>query len=101
MILQLNIADAKAKLSEMVDLAIHGGDVIIARAGKPIARIVPIETTQAKRSNFFGGLSHLGPVPDDALAPEPDDAYFGFEDQDDTALSLVAAPEAFPFRDKD
>ena len=98
---QLNIAEAKAKLSEMVDLAVQGGDVIIARAGKPVARIVPIETAGAARTNFFGGLAHLGPVPEAALSPEPSDAIYGFEDAGDTPLRLVAAPDDAPFRYKD
>ena len=94
---QLNIAEAKAKLSELVDLAIHGGEVIIARAGKPVARIVPIETLSASRAYFFGGLAHLGPVPEDALSPEPSDAIYGFDDETDMGLRLVAEPDAVPF----
>lgn len=98
---QINIAEAKAKLSELVDLAVQGGDVIIARAGKPVARIVPIEAASAVRANFFGGLAHLGPLPDEALSVEPSDAIYGFEDDADTPLRLVAAPDSFPFRHKD
>jgi prevent-host-death family protein len=36
-----NISDAKAKFSELVDKAIAGEEVIIARANKPLLRLVP------------------------------------------------------------
>ena len=94
---QLNIAEAKAKLSELVDLAIQGGEVIIARAGKPVARIVPIDTLSDSRANFFGGLAHLDPVPEEALSPEPSDAIYGFDDELDMGLRLVAEPNAVFF----
>lgn len=38
----------------------------------------------SSRDNFFGALSHLGPVPDEALSPEPVDATFGVDDEDGT-----------------
>ncbi len=77
---QLNIADAKARLSELIDRMEQGEEVVIAKAGKPVAKLVPI-TTGISRSHFFGALAHLGPVPDDAWLPEPSDALYGFEDE--------------------
>jgi prevent-host-death family protein len=38
-----NLAEAKAHLSELVDLAIAGEPQIIMRRGKPVAKIVAIE----------------------------------------------------------
>lgn len=40
--------EAKSQLSKLVDLALQGEDVIIARNGKPTARIVPIEAEQKR-----------------------------------------------------
>jgi prevent-host-death family protein len=99
MITQLNLADAKARLSELVDLALDGGEVIIARAGKPVVRLVPANDAPATRAGFFGVLAHLGPVPEEALPPEPDDAVFGFEDEA-APLKRVAEPLASDFRHK-
>lgn len=79
MTIQLNIADAKARLSELIDRAEQGEEVVLARAGKPVARIV-IASHGIARASLFGVLSHLGPVPDDAWSPEPLDAAYGFED---------------------
>lgn len=45
---QFNIAEAKAKLSELLDRALSGEDIVIARAGKPLARLTPV-TQKTKR----------------------------------------------------
>ena len=42
----VNIYDAKTHLSELVDRAEAGEEVIIARAGKPVARIVPLRVRE-------------------------------------------------------
>jgi prevent-host-death family protein len=43
-----NIADAKAHLPELVERASTGETIIVARAGKPKARLVPIEDVNVK-----------------------------------------------------
>ena len=40
----ISLADAKAQLSDLVERAIRGEDVRITPRGKPVARIVPIES---------------------------------------------------------
>ena len=37
--LTLNLAEAKARLSELTDRVTHGDEVVITRHGKPVARI--------------------------------------------------------------
>jgi prevent-host-death family protein len=39
----VNIYEAKTRLSELVDLASDGEEIIIAKAGRPVARLVPLE----------------------------------------------------------
>ena len=39
--MQMNVAEAKAKLSELVAAAERGEDVVIARGGRPAVRLVP------------------------------------------------------------
>lgn len=41
----VNLADAKARLSELVSAAEGGETIEIVRRGKPVARLVPIERT--------------------------------------------------------
>ena len=46
-----NIHEAKTQLSKLVERALEGEEVIIARAGKPMVRLVPIrETTRRARA---------------------------------------------------
>jgi prevent-host-death family protein len=66
-----NIHAAKTQLSRLLDDAAAGEEVIIARAGKPLVRLVPIGAEKPKR--VLGILAHEGPVPDDFDAPLPDD----------------------------
>ena len=41
--MKLNMQEAKARLSQMVDAAMLGEEVIITRAGKPCVRLVPLD----------------------------------------------------------
>ena len=45
---RINLADAKAHLSELVERAGAGEDIAILRRGKPIARLVPYEKPRRK-----------------------------------------------------
>lgn len=42
----VNIHEAKTQLSRFVDQAAAGEEIIIARAGKPVARLAPLQTRQ-------------------------------------------------------
>lgn len=56
--------EAKTKLSQLVDAAEHGEEVIIARHGVPVAQIVPV----AKKKFNLGFLKDkVGPVDDSLL----------------------------------
>jgi prevent-host-death family protein len=45
----VNIHEAKTHLSRLVDRAAAGEEIVIARAGKPIAKLVPYEARQPDR----------------------------------------------------
>jgi prevent-host-death family protein len=47
----VNIAEAKARLSELVDKAASGEEVLIARDNKPVARLVPAGPTPGPRKS--------------------------------------------------
>ena len=69
--MQMNIAEAKAKLSELVAAAERGEEVVIARGGHPVVRIVSAGETGAR---FRVGLAEgtVAHVPD-FLEPMPED----------------------------
>ena len=45
-----NLHEAKTNLSKLVDLAIQGEEVIICKAGNPVARLVAIHRKKSKRT---------------------------------------------------
>jgi prevent-host-death family protein len=59
----INIHEAKTHLSRLVERVQTGEEFVIARAGKPVARLVPLATTAATIKT--GGLRIAGGVPDD------------------------------------
>jgi prevent-host-death family protein len=46
---KVNIYDAKTRLSQLVDEAAAGRDVVIARAGRPVTRLTRLETGGKRR----------------------------------------------------
>ena len=44
--MQVNLHDAKTHLSRYVDQALEGEEVVIARAGRPLVKLVPLEPHQ-------------------------------------------------------
>jgi prevent-host-death family protein len=73
----INIHAAKTQLSRLLDAAAAGEEVIIARAGKPVARLVPITATrQPRRLGTLAGKLH---IPDDFDDPLPDEIIALFE----------------------
>lgn len=55
----VNMAIAKATLSTLVRQAHAGDDIIIARAGKPVAKLLPYEA--ASRRSIFGAMKDVIP----------------------------------------
>jgi prevent-host-death family protein len=49
MAITVNIHEAKTHLSRLVEQAAKGHEFVIAKAGKPMVRVVPIEPPPAKR----------------------------------------------------
>jgi prevent-host-death family protein len=46
---RVNIAEAKAHLSELIERAAEGETIIIARSGKPRARLMPLSAEKKKK----------------------------------------------------
>ena len=67
---QFNIADAKARFSELVDKALAGDEVVIARDNKPLLTLVPLTTKG--RARRPGSAKNQIWMSDDFDAPLPD-----------------------------
>lgn len=72
----VNIHEAKTRLSQLVDKAAAGEDVVVSRNGKPLVRITRLEVP--KRRIRFGVLKGKLAVPLDFDAPLPDDVVKSF-----------------------
>lgn len=67
----VNIHEAKTHLSRFVDLAAAGEEIIIARAGKPVARLVALQPAEdAPRKLGLGKGRFTLPETFDALAAD-------------------------------
>jgi prevent-host-death family protein len=73
----VNVFEAKTNLSKLVAQAERGEEIIIARAGKPVARLTQIKPDKPKIR--FGGLKGKIWVAEDFDAPLPDDLLDEFE----------------------
>jgi prevent-host-death family protein len=75
--MQLNLYDAKTRLSELVEAASQGETVVIAKAGRPLAKLGPVETSRRPlRLGLMKGSIRIGP---DFDAPLPDSVLRDFE----------------------
>lgn len=68
-----NVHAAKTQLSKLMDRAHRGEEIILAKAGVPYARIVPLEAPMGQKRTP-GGLTLKGEIPDSVwFDPMPED----------------------------
>ncbi len=72
-----NIYDAKAQLSRLIERAAAGEEIVIAKAGKPRAKLEPIAKRAEPRKP--GRLKGRFTVPDDFDDPLPESVLQSFE----------------------
>lgn len=78
----VNVHEAKTHLSKLLQQVITGEEVIIAKAGKPIAKLIPFVEKPIKRiPGTAKGKIWVAP---DFNAPLPDDILDAFEGRDTT-----------------
>jgi prevent-host-death family protein len=68
---QVNIYEAKSKFSKLISRAIAGEEIIIAKSGKPVAKLVPFAKPPKDRKP--GSAKGKIIVADDFDAPLPDE----------------------------
>ena len=72
----VNVHEAKTHLSRLLERVAHGEDVIIAKAGTPVARLVAIGPDRARALGLDAARVVIAP---DFDAPLPDDLLSDFE----------------------
>ncbi|MDZ7799725.1 MAG: type II toxin-antitoxin system prevent-host-death family antitoxin [Trueperaceae bacterium] len=75
----VNITEAKAKLSRLVDQALAGEEVVIARAGRPLVRLSVVQADDRPRDLSHGYWAGRIAIADDFDAPLPDDVLDAVE----------------------
>jgi prevent-host-death family protein len=71
-----NLNEAKANLLQLVDRAAAGEEIILAKDGVPVARLVPLEASAVRRTP--GGWEDGVQIADDFDAPLPPDLLVAF-----------------------
>jgi prevent-host-death family protein len=71
----VNLYDAKTQLSALVDDAAAGAEIIIAKNGKPMAKLVPFREAAKRKPGRLKGKIWIA---DDFDAPLPDDVLNAF-----------------------
>src|ERR1700757_1807517 len=85
--MEVNIHEAKTHFSKLLQRVALGEEIIIAKAGVPVARLVSIRATQGKRPlGFLKGEIWMG---NDFDAPLPPDILAGFLGEDGSGVKTV------------
>lgn len=79
---QVNLYEAKTQLSSLVERAAKGEEIVIAKAGKPMAKLTPVhgipEKTVPEKRIFGQNLMGITYIADDFDAPLPEDILRDF-----------------------
>ena len=73
----VNIHEAKTHFSRLIERVLLGEEIVIAKAGRPVAKLVPISPETADRKP--GSAKGTFIVPADFDAPLPDDVIAEWE----------------------
>lgn len=71
---QVNVQDAKTRLSELLHRVERGEQITIARGGRPVARLTPVGAPR-RELGFVPG----GPIPESFFDPLAEDELGGWE----------------------
>lgn len=76
----VNIHEAKTHLSRLVEAAAKGEAFVIAKAGKPMVKVVPLDAPKVEVSRRIGFMDGMFSVPDDFNTMYQDEIIAMFED---------------------
>lgn len=75
----INIHEAKTQFSKLIEAVTHGEEIVIAKAGKPAAMLVPMQVQKPIRKP--GAMKGKIKIATDFDSPLPDDLQTAFEAQ--------------------
>jgi prevent-host-death family protein len=78
----VNIHQAKTTLSQLLESVLAGEEIIISKAGKPLARLIPYHTEKKPRTpGYWKGRVKMAEDFDDPLPPEILAGFMGMDDE--------------------
>lgn len=72
----VDVHEAKANLSKLLERAHKGETIVVAKRGKPYARLVPLESREPRKSGLLKGRIRIAK---DFDAPLPEEILAAFE----------------------
>jgi prevent-host-death family protein len=75
-----NMHDAKTHLSRLAQRAADGEEIVIARNGEPLARLVAMPAGRPRKMGLWKGRVHIGEDFDAPLPPDIQEAFEGKRD---------------------
>ncbi len=85
-----NISEAKASLSQLIERVLRGEEVIIGKAGKPVAKLVPFDSDTSPRQLGIGGWAGKIWIADDFDETPEDIVRLFYGDDEDRDNESVA-----------
>ncbi|MCR2831900.1 type II toxin-antitoxin system prevent-host-death family antitoxin [Acidithiobacillus ferrooxidans] len=76
-----NIHDAKTHLSKLVEMAARGESFVIAKAGKPMVKVIALDTPESSQMKRFGFMAGQIKVPNDFNTMGADEIQSLFENE--------------------
>lgn len=74
----VNIHEAKTHLSKLIESVVNGEEVMIAKAGKPVAKLIPIhQSTHERKLGLLKGKIKISDDFDQPLAEEQLKDFYG------------------------
>ena len=80
----VNIHEAKTHLSRLMEKVANGESFIIAKAGKPIGKLVPLDEAEKPKKRRIGFMKGMFTTPDDfntMMQDEIEDMFYGKPDK--------------------
>ncbi len=80
--LTVNIHEAKTQLSRLIEQAVKGEPFIIAKAGKPLVKVIRLDAPSAAQIRRLGFMTGQITVPDDfdSMGAKEIELLFGYEE---------------------
>lgn len=75
--MEVNLYEAKAKLSQLVERAMVGEEIIIAKAGKPMVKLVRLDAAPKRVLGSAAGTIEYSEGWNDPMSDEALDAFLG------------------------